>query len=313
MTLKIRAVVVLSTLALSALACNLPLLRQAAPQPTLPFEMTMTAVYATLEGHLAAGTPTPYIITATPAPTDTATPAPTPTATYTSTATSTAIPTQTGVPRRSGALISAPYLYTAPVLDGVWDEWGTAAYPATFITYGGGQWSGSDDLEGSYRIGWNTQYLYLAVKVKDDFYVQNASGPDLYQGDSIEILLDTDLYGDFYYNVLSPDDYQLGISPGNPDPAGTREAYLWYPANLAGGRSQVQIAAVRSEGVYRVESAIPWSVFNASPYAGKHFGFALSISDDDLAGSTIQQSLASSAQGRSLLQPTTWGELVLTQ
>jgi len=53
-------------------------------------------------------------------------------------------------------------------------------------------------LQGSYRLGWDEDYLYVAVKVLDDQYVQNASGQDIYKGDSIELLIDTYLQDDFY-------------------------------------------------------------------------------------------------------------------
>jgi hypothetical protein len=47
------------------------------------------------------------------------------------------------------------------------------------VVYGNNNWTDEDDLSASYRIGWNEDYLFIAVKVKDDHYVQNASGQDL--------------------------------------------------------------------------------------------------------------------------------------
>ncbi len=212
---------------------------------------------------------------------------------------------------RSGTLIQAGYLDTPPVLDGSWGEWDNTAYPATSIVYGYSNWTGPDDLEGSFRVGWDEDYLYLAVKVKDDVYVQNAKSADLYLGDSLELLLDTNLYGDFYTDQLSYDDFQLGISPGRPDVAGTREAYLWFPSELESSQSGVKIGSTRADGVTRVEAAIPWYLFSVDPYSGMQFGFALSTSDNDNAGENQQQTMSSSAANRHLLDPTTWGEMVL--
>jgi hypothetical protein len=195
----------------------------------------------------------------------------------------------------------------------VWDEWTNKAYPARSIPFGEDNWTGPEDLELSFRLGWDNDNLYLAVKVKDDAYVQNASGQDLFKGDSIELLLDVDLDGDFSDNRLSNDDFQLGISPGKPDVDGEKEAYIWYPTSHAGAQSQVEIASVHSSGVYRVEAAIPWSLVDVDPSAGQTFGFAISASDNDNPNENIQQSMASSAEERKLNDPTSWGELVLKQ
>jgi hypothetical protein len=200
---------------------------------------------------------------------------------------------------------------TPPTIDGVWDEWTSRAYPANAIVFGRDQWAGPEDLEPSFRIGWNNNNLYLAVKVYDDKYVQNATGKDLFKGDSIEILFDNNLFGDFLNNTLNADDYQIGISPGNPDPDTAEEAYLWYPADQAGSRSQVTIAAVGSAGLYRIEFAIPWSVLGVNPSQGQQFGFALSVSDNDNSNQNVQQTMASSTNNRMLTNPTTWGILTL--
>ena len=85
---------------------------------------------------------------------------------------------------------------TAPTFDSVWDEWDSTKYPATYVVFGKSEWKDSADLEASFRTAWDNDYLYVAVKVYDDKYVQDATGMDIYKGDSIEILLDTNLYGD---------------------------------------------------------------------------------------------------------------------
>lgn len=297
----------------SMLACNLPLFGAEAAGTSVP-NLTLTALYAPQAEESL--TPTvPLVVTATQEPTVPATETPTPTAippteTASPTATSTTAPAATGLPQRSAGSVSAAYLSSAPTIDGDWGEWTSAAYPMRSVVFGAGSWQNADDLEGSYRIGWDSTYLYIAVKVLDDVYKQGASGADIYKGDSIEILLDTNLYGDFYYNVLSPDDYQLGISPGRPDVNGDREAYLWFPQNIAGSRA-FTIGAVQSDGLYRLEAAIPWSLFGVTPYAGQHFGFAISVSDNDDTSQNVQQSMISNIGTRRLTQPTTWGELIL--
>lgn len=191
------------------------------------------------------------------------------------------------------------------------DDWPSEIYSMSNVTYGAGNWVGANDLSGTYRLGWDATYLYVAATIKDDIYAQNASGANLYMGDSLEVLLDTTLFGVFYYNRLSADDYQLGISPGRPDVNGTKEAYLWYPTTIAGSRSEVKIASIRTDGVTKIEAFIPWSVFNVTPAANKAFGFALSYSDNDNTNKNLQQTMISSSPNRHLTLPMTWGELIL--
>ncbi len=139
------------------------------------------------------------------------------------------------------------------------------------------------------------------------------TGANLFKGDSLEILLDTDVSADFYVTTLSPDDFQLGISDGRPNVSGTKEAYLWLPTNIAGSRSSVKIASSRSDadGITRIEVAIPWTIFGITPASGDHFGFVLSASDNDNSADNVQQSMVSNVKTRVLTNPTTWGDLTL--
>lgn len=336
MIINKRALLGVAALAFAALACNLPSVRQPNQPTPLPGPaQTLTALFAIATPDPSFGTPTvtlPPIVTSTPAesgggiaPTNTQ---PAPTAT---TAQATAVPTvaitpivptntqpapqATATTASRRAVFNAQFLNTPPTIDGDWSEWKDVAteYPANIVTFGAGNRQNDDDLAVSFYVGWDNNNLYIAVKVRDDRYVQNATGANIYQGDSIEILLDTKLEEDFFYASLSPDDFQLGINPGRPDPSGTREAYLWFPSNIAGTRSSVTIAARQEEGLYRVEAAIPWTVFETTPANGKRFGFVISASDNDDTAQNVQQSMVSSSAGRRLTDPTTWGELRLVR
>ncbi len=209
----------------------------------------------------------------------------------------------------------AKYLSTPPAIDGDWSEWKdiTTEYPANAVVYGNNNWTNDTDLASSFHIGWDDNNLYIAVKVRDDVYVQNATGADIYKGDGLELLLDTNLKEDFYYTQLSPDDFQLGISPGRPDPDGTKEAYLWFPSNIAGARTNVRIGSRLEAGLYRVEAAIPWNVFEITPAGGRHYGFSISVNDNDDANNNVQQSMVSNVSSRHLTDPTTWGDLLLVR
>lgn len=298
-------------LMLAALACNFPG-QSAAPTPSEPTpNLTMTALFEIVTRQMTLPPPIP---TATPQPqSPTFTPPPLPSATNT-------FPPPTAAPSftpisdlRPAGKVTAAFLSTAPTLDGIWDEWKTTAYPMKQVVYGKENHTGKDDLEGSFRIGWDNTYLYLAVKVIDDKYVQNATGIDIFKGDSIELLLDVDLMGDLASRELNSDDYQLVISPGKGSTEGTMEAYLYYPTGKAGARTDVKIASDGGNGLYRVEAAIPWNIFGITPASGQQYGFLVSINDNDDENKNVQESMVSHVAGRRLTDPTTWALLTLSR
>jgi len=324
--MKHRWMLIASALMLVATACQLS---GATPPPELfpTPDLTMTAIYAVLYETQETPAQIPAAITQTsppaenPLPTETSIPlSPTPTNTTVPTQTNlppTSTPTQilpTNTPRpmiRSGASITATYLGVRPDINGYLGEWNLTKYTLTSVVYGGNLWDNADDLSARVQVGWDQANLYLAVEVIDEDYEQNTGGTNLFKGDSLEVLLDTNIAADFYVRNLGADDFQLGISPGSPVPDEDPEAYLWYPASIHGGRSQVDIAAVRTDDGYNVEVAIPWSVFEMTPQAGQHYGFAFSVSDNDIDGGIAQQSMISNVATRVLPDPTTWGDLVL--
>ena len=307
-----RAAVMLALSAIVALflaGCRLP--GSTAPTPfvfTTP-DKTLTAIFAPL---LTLTPEAPQAYTATPEIVQPS-PFPSPTPSLTTVASDTPVPSSTkpAPTLRSGALVEATYLENPPLLDGILDEWSLPSYPVRNVVYGVGEWQGEADSSATAMVGWDTAYLYVAVQVRDDRYVQEASGVNIFKGDSLEILLDADLAGDFDVKSLNADDYQVGISPGSPYPDNNPGAYLWYPSSKQGGRAEVSIAARAREGGYTVETAVPWSLFGIAPQSGDAFGFAFSVSDNDLEGEQVQQSMVSNVSTRSLADPTSWGSLVL--
>lgn len=324
---KTAAGVVVLLLAAAGLACNLP----AATSPT-PFvfptpDLTLTAIYSVLT------TPTPLAVhTATPVQFPTEMPASTtppiletfipetpvqaapttqaPAPTETPTATSPPAATQA---LRPGPVVEAVYLHTPPGIDGNLNEWSIPSHSANHITFGANFWDNPEDISARFMVGWDFNHLYIAARVTDEDYVQNASGEQIYLGDSLEILLDRDLAGDFEETSLNGDDYQLGISPGQSEPGQNPEAYLWFPRDKAGPRPEVQIGARRTDDGWDIEAAIPWGVFELQPRAGGYYGFVFSVSDNDRTGRLEQQTVISNVRTRSLGNPTTWGNLMLGQ
>lgn len=263
-----------------------PWIVTATPKPVTATPWVVTATPKVITATVPVVVVTPIVVTATPK-VITATP-------------------NAGAARKF--VYSASYLSTPPTIDGVWDEWNTPQVAIGSVIYGGKNWTGEDDLGASYRIGWDMNYLYLAVKVKDDVYVSNAKDANLYKGDGIELLLDFNLLGDFNLRSLTPDDYQLGMSVDNPASPSRYESYLYLPRSVAGNKTITQ-AYVGQSGLYRMEAAIPWSTFGLNPYSGMRFGFAIRVSDNDDASQNVQQTVISNVPGNVLGDPTTWGEI----
>jgi len=322
---KIGYLTFLSALTLLLVACNFP---GSSAQPTINPNVIYTAAAQTLAAQqTSAAQGTPVVLpsptssgllvptnTSLP-PTSTALPSNTPLPTNTPfpTATSTSpLPSPTFTPTPVARVsVDAASLSTPPTIDGPWDEWTSTQYPLKHVVFGAANWSGSSDLQASYRVGWDSHYLYVAVKVIDDVYVQNATGANLYKGDSIELLLSTNPNADNPDLGLTAADYQIGISPGRPGIGQNMEAYLWYPQDKAGSLGNVAIGAVPMADGYRIEFAIPWSVFGITPAKGQVLGFAASVSDNDNKTQDVQQTVISSVPDRVLTDPTTWGLLTL--
>lgn len=308
-----------TAIGLSILACSLP--GVTAPTPfLLPTpDLTRTALFSITPGGTVMDTDTPVQDkTSTPLTPTVTIPPPSATeipATATATATNTLGPTVSyaGPVVRPGVSLVAIYLNIEPTIDGVFDEWNLDRSSVANVVYGAANWNGAGDLSSMVMLGWDENNLYIAARVKDDVYVQSAAGKNIFKGDSIEILIDTDVAGDFYLPVMDGDDFQLGISPGSPQPGTAPEAYLWYPRSVAGSRQKVKVGATTKDDGYRIEVKVPWSVLGITPQQGQHFGFVFSVSDNDNAGTTVQQSMVSNVPTRTLTDPTTWGDLTLSR
>jgi hypothetical protein len=312
-------ILVLSALAVAMLACNFPFVTSPTPIVFPTPDLTMTAVFnpTLTSGAVIFPTQTPPPAWNTPTATQPGQlPSPLPTNTQlppTATATQTATPTKSyaGPAMRPKFSMTGLFFPDRPNIDGRLGDWNQDRYLIESVVFGRGSHSGPEDLSGRAMIGWDKTNLYLGIRVIDDKYVQNAEGEDLFKGDSLDILLDADVPNDFYLGSLNGDDYQLGISPGSPNPNDDPEAYLWFPKSIEGKRGEVKIAARTREDGYVVEAAIPWSLFSVNASDGLHLGFALSISDNDNSNQNAQQSMVSYVPIRTLSDPTTWGDLTL--
>jgi hypothetical protein len=231
----------------------------------------------------------------------------------TSTLPATAVAT-TNIPLGNGT-VEASFLANAPTIDGNLSEWsGTIAASSSNRVYSVAGWDGSADCTAVWQLAWDNGNLYVAVSVTDDTHVQTASGNQLFRGDSVDMQFDTVRDADFGAG-LSPDDFQITLSPG--DFAGSGPTAFRYQGTASGaildapGGNIVTVAAQKTSSGYTLEAAIPWSDLNMEPGAGLTIGLSLNANDNDTPGTAVQEVMMSHMPNRTLTDPTTWGTLTL--
>lgn len=196
------------------------------------------------------------------------------------------------------------------VPDGALFEWNTSTIPLGFVHFGPEQWQGPDDLSGTGQLGWNEQYLMLAVTVRDDAHVQTQQGWEMFKGDSVELWVDTDLQGDFDAAEGNGDDWQLGLSPGDFTRLAP-EGVVYIPVRDAGLNGQIAVAAQPNGSGYTLEARIPWSMLRVQPGHGMVLGYTIDLSDNDVPDTAQQQTQVTHNPHFQFLVPTTFGNLIL--
>lgn len=203
------------------------------------------------------------------------------------------------------AQLATAFRLTTPIkVDGDLGDWPKAAMPILIdkqsqLTPGADStdnWSGPSDLSGKIYVAYDDQYLYLAADVTDDVVIQEFEGIYLYQGDSVELYLDTDL-SDAGSGTYSEDDWQLAFTPGTQAAKPDRVLFQQVSGREVNG---VVVAAKKTAKGYMLEVAIPLSELKLTPKAGLEIGFDTAINDVDTAGVSTTENqiiLGGSADG----------------
>lgn len=211
-----------------------------------------------------------------------------------------------------GAVV-AVRLAEPPSINGELQEWeGVPSTKSAFRVFRAAGWDGTEDLTAGWRLAWDDIYLYVAVDVEDDVHVQTQTGNQIFRGDSVELQIDTEPAANAA--SVNAEAFQVILSPGNFDGLGP-SAYRFQ--GTSGNRlvdapgHSIQVAARRTAGGYQLEAAIPWRDVDVVPAAGMELGLALNANDNDTPGTAVQELMMSSAPGRTLTDPRTWGMLRL--
>lgn len=210
---------------------------------------------------------------------------------------------------QNNGAVEARQMTTAVVIDGNLEEWaGLPAVQSSYLVYAVPEWDGTDDVEATWRLGWDANNLLVAVEVTDDRHVQTQEGNQIFKGDGVSLQIDSNLEGD-YGSGLSSDDYQVNLSPG--DFSGIPPSAFRFQEGADAPGHGIVVAAQPVEEGYRLEAAIPWQDIGLTPSPGLSIGLALNVNDNDTPGTAVQEVMKSQAASRIFRDPTSWGRLTL--
>jgi hypothetical protein len=173
----------------------------------------------------------------------------------------------------------ASRLAAPPVMDGRLGDWDPSRFtdfsdPA--VHHEMGKILGEKDLKASFAAGWDYDFLYIAVDVRDNQIVSGQSGADIWKDDCIEIYIDPRRDG-FLWN--SPRDFQLGFAPAaaaDKDAA----AYAWFQKKVPSADEIRWRTTSRKEG-YQLEAAVSWAFLGLDPRQVEKLGFSVAVHDRD--------------------------------
>lgn len=205
------------------------------------------------------------------------------------------------------------------VLDGSLDDWPGQWLAIDHVVQveDAGAFVGGADLAARFQVAWSDQGLVIAARVQDDLFRPGPTGTALWQGDGVEIHVDSLLSDDYTNASADGDDFQIGLAP--PAAGDGLRSYRWLPFAHEGVPGVGGMAVALRTGPewrgYHVEALIPWPEIGLAPSdvgVGRTFGFNISINDNDGADPGQQTVLSFSPARTTHDDPTEWATLILT-
>ncbi len=139
-----------------------------------------------------------------------------------------------------------------------------------------GKISNEKDLGADVSFLWDTTYLYVRVKVRDQSLQIQPNASEAYKGDLVEIYVNPDSQGLVWGNVR---DFQIGITPPFED--GEFQSYLWFQ-NRPPLYDELRSSSKRTDDGYLISAAITWKLLRMSPpVRGQSLGVSVAVNDID--------------------------------
>ena len=183
---------------------------------------------------------------------------------------------------------------TAPVIDGLLDEWrGIPAMMLNMKQQSRGRWDGPADLSGSMRLQWDTDALYFCLEVTDDIHNApniervtggnpNQRGP--WENDCCQFVFDAFMNGPKGGFDLEEISFCVTDTPKGPLMAHYR--LRGQPSEVLGlVKDQNVKMNLRADGIRVYEWAMPWERLTpVSPWIIGECGFSFTLNDNDGEG-----------------------------
>jgi len=136
---------------------------------------------------------------------------------------------------------------------------------------------------------WDENNLYLAAVINDIMpLVNKKQRQDIWNGDGIEIVLNTDPSADPNRSEFTSSDYQIGFGSG--DGKGNPAAIWNWQRHRTPPGSEIAVKKASKPLGYIIEAKIPWSFFRGfTPSRGTKIGFDIAFDDADYTGERERQ------------------------
>ncbi len=166
------------------------------------------------------------------------------------------------------------------------------------------RWEGESDLSATFFIRHSRDALYLGGRVTDDQTLYR--DVQWWQGDAIEVFIDSDYWGDREENQFSDDDYQIFLMPHNP---GRKWGVSFQGRRSVLGDNDfvgVEVGYQAVPGGYTFEAVFPFFNFPLLPRGCKTLGFNIAITDHDLLDDGTERHNYITANGAALIYHHPW-------
>jgi hypothetical protein len=170
---------------------------------------------------------------------------------------------------------TAHFMATPPSIDGTWDSWKNMLELGLSNPKVAG-----DDASGTGYIGWDKQFLYVGVNMRDNELLNVQPRSKLYSQDSVELFLS--LVPRDTGSGFGPDDHQFILAPtsgeGKPIAGEVKDRGDGTVVDIPGDK----LFAGKVDKGWIFQVAIPWSALpNFKPDAGAKAALEMRVNDAD--------------------------------